>query len=874
MSGNRDGVFRGREGERELLSGVLDAGTGVVLIDGVAGTGKTRLLAEVAAVAARRGFEVATAQDELDQPFLLARLAEREPDGPTLVVLDDLHLAEPGTLAALRALLPAATHQKVVWLLARRSNEGADRLFAALARNAARIELRALTDNVVADLVADLAGGIPDQDLRALAATAQGNPAALIRLFTALREDDQVVVTADHASLRADRSSRRAEALIRERVGSLSGKAQHLLQVASVLGPRFEPGDLAELLASSTAILLPAFDEVIGAGVVTSLEDRLAFRHELVWRLVADSVPAPVRRALHREAGEMLLGRGDSAVMAAQHLLHGAQRGDVRSIDGLVAAAKAVLWQAPDASAELAVRALELTDQASASLMHRTVMAVRALAAAGKLAAAQALAQDALSRQVPAPAAAKLRHCMALTTLLGAQHAESVEISEALLDEPDLSPELVPWVEITRLMALLGHDRRRAEVLAETIVRTHQGAPDDVLATALAVLAAIARDTGQAGVAMDLAREAAQSVSSFDLCAYPQLLLATLHSGLRDFADADAVVRRVRSGPSSVVSKEIMTSVVQARILLQAGRIEEAAVEARGALARAEETAHNALVAPSLAVLAMVAIHTGDLPAAIEHVERYRGLVPVDGIIFSRAYYQWADVLVSYVGFGLERALGLLTEEYPALVASGLFAEEPRAAGWFVRRAVEAGDERLAKAVVDRAERLAEENPGFRAVAAAALHARGLFDNDAGLLELASTQHRDLWARANAAEDLGVLLGAESTDRVASVKALEDALGLYREIGASRDSARVLGRLRKLGRRRRAAPVRPSSGWSSLDDTERAIANLVAKGQTNRQISTQLFMSPHTVNFHLRKIFRKLGISSRVELVMRSRDDQ
>jgi DNA-binding CsgD family transcriptional regulator len=231
-------------------------------------------------------------------------------------------------------------------------------------------------------------------------------------------------------------------------------------------------------------------------------------------------------------------------------------------------------------------------------------------------------------------------------------------------------------------------------------------------------------------------------------------------------------------------------------------------------------------------------------------------------------------VVVSHVGFGLDKALELLTDQYPGLVSSGLFAEEPRAAGWFVRRALEAGDERLAKAVVDRVERLAEENPGFRAVAAAALHARGLFDSDASLLELASQQHRDLWARANAAEDLGALLTADPADRAASVKALENALGLYREIGASRDSARVLGRLRKLGRRRRAAPVRPASGWSSLDDTERAIANLVAKGQTNRQVSTQLFMSPHTVNFHLRKIFRKLEISSRVELVMRSRDDQ
>ncbi|MFD5825597.1 LuxR C-terminal-related transcriptional regulator [Lentzea sp. NPDC060358] len=871
MSGNRDGVFRGRAGERELLNGVLDAGTGVVLVDGAAGTGKTRLLAEVAALAARRGAEVVTAQDELDQPFLLARLAERRPDGPALVVLDDLHLAEPATLAALRSLLLASAHEKVVWLLARRGGEAAGRLFAAaLARGATRIELRPLPDNVIAGLVTDLAGGTPDPGLLALASTARGNPAAVIALFRALREDGHVEVAGGHASLRTDRVPLATEALLGERVAELSGGARHLVQVASVLGPHFEPGDVAEMLASSTAILLPALEEVIGAGVVTSLEDRLAFRHELLWRLVAESVPPPVRRALHREAGEMLLRRGDSAVQAARHLLHGAQRGDARSIDGLVTAAKAVLVTAPDAAAELAVRALELTDPASPSLVRRTVIAVRALIAAGRLAAAQALAQDALARQVSPEPAAELRHCVAVTTLLTARHAESAESSGALLAEPGLMPELVPWVEITRMMALLGHDRRRAEELAESVVRAHRGSPDDVLATALAVLAAIARDAGQPGAALDLAREAAQSVTSHDLCAYPQLLLATVFSGLREFAEAESVVRRARSGPSAVVTKGIMTGVVQARILVQAGRIEEAAAEARTALTAAEETGHAALVAPALAVLALVAIHTGDLPAAVEHVERCRESVPADGIMFSHAYYQWTDVLVTYVGSGLDRAMALLADEYPDLVSSGLFAEEPRAAGWFVRRALEAGDEGLAKAVVDRVERLAEDNPGFPAVASAALHARGLFDADPSVLELAAQQHGDLWARANATEDLGVLLD----DRAASVKALETALGLYREIGASRDSARVLGRLRKLGRRRRAEPARPASGWSSLDDTERAIANLVAKGQTNRQISTQLFMSPHTVNFHLRKIFRKLGISSRIELATRSRDDR
>ncbi|MEU5366933.1 LuxR family transcriptional regulator [Streptomyces sp. NPDC005925] len=52
-----------------------------------------------------------------------------------------------------------------------------------------------------------------------------------------------------------------------------------------------------------------------------------------------------------------------------------------------------------------------------------------------------------------------------------------------------------------------------------------------------------------------------------------------------------------------------------------------------------------------------------------------------------------------------------------------------------------------------------------------------------------------------------------------------------------------------------------------LSPREDAIVRLVAQGLTNSQIATRVNLSPHTVNFHLRKIFRKLGVSSRVELV-------
>jgi transcriptional regulator of acetoin/glycerol metabolism/DNA-binding CsgD family transcriptional regulator len=60
--------------------------------------------------------------------------------------------------------------------------------------------------------------------------------------------------------------------------------------------------------------------------------------------------------------------------------------------------------------------------------------------------------------------------------------------------------------------------------------------------------------------------------------------------------------------------------------------------------------------------------------------------------------------------------------------------------------------------------------------------------------------------------------------------------------------------------------ARPLLGLRSLTDTERAVANLVAEGLTNRQIAERVFISRHTVDFHLRSIFRKVGAASRVDL--------
>jgi DNA-binding CsgD family transcriptional regulator len=100
------------------------------------------------------------------------------------------------------------------------------------------------------------------------------------------------------------------------------------------------------------------------------------------------------------------------------------------------------------------------------------------------------------------------------------------------------------------------------------------------------------------------------------------------------------------------------------------------------------------------------------------------------------------------------------------------------------------------------------------------------------------------------------------------VHRLDQALDGYQRIGALWDAARIRARLRRLGVRRRhwGRSERPVSGWASLTDTERRVAELVAQGLTNPQVADQMFISPHTVKFHLRQVFRKLAIGSRVEL--------
>jgi DNA-binding CsgD family transcriptional regulator len=219
------------------------------------------------------------------------------------------------------------------------------------------------------------------------------------------------------------------------------------------------------------------------------------------------------------------------------------------------------------------------------------------------------------------------------------------------------------------------------------------------------------------------------------------------------------------------------------------------------------------------------------------------------------------------VGPHLERAL--TPDGAAAPVPLELLAEDPSCAPLAVRAALQAGDSELAAGIVADIARLARLNRDVRSLTGCARHAESLVRRDVeGLREavdILGAGPRPL-ALAAALEDLGLALAGDR--REAAIRAFEVALAIYGGSGATTGAVRVRRELRALGARgrHRVAEQGHGRGWDSLTRTERAVAQLVADGLSNRLVAARLFVSCSTVDTHVQHIFGKLGINSRVRL--------
>jgi DNA-binding CsgD family transcriptional regulator len=236
-----------------------------------------------------------------------------------------------------------------------------------------------------------------------------------------------------------------------------------------------------------------------------------------------------------------------------------------------------------------------------------------------------------------------------------------------------------------------------------------------------------------------------------------------------------------------------------------------------------------------------------------------------------RRHAAWLLALQEMAGGDAARAhdwlRGLGEEERLSIVP--LFPMDVADEARLIHIALAVGDDELAAHAANAAQFRAQLNPQIRSIEAAAAHARGLLDHNrkdlAEAVALYEGGPRPL-ACAAALEDLGVAT-VDGGDTNEAVEVLGRALELFAQAGAAWDAGRVRGRLRALGvRRRLVAAQRPGRGWAAMTDSELAVARLVAQGLTNQEVAEQLFVSQHTVSGHLRHVFAKLDVNSRVEL--------
>jgi DNA-binding CsgD family transcriptional regulator/DNA-binding Lrp family transcriptional regulator len=914
-------TIRGRDAELAVLGdqlGRVRSGSGtVLLIEGAAGMGKSRLIAEGVKMARRLSFPVGVGAAEPSEsvaelaPLLRALFDGSEPlldraglstlhaaaeqrywrlqdlqslleraamSSPLLIFLDDLQWVDSGTVAALRALPQRLASLPIAWVLAMRPDQGPGQLRSAVDyladEGAERLVLEPLSQPAVAQVASDVMQAEPDEALLRMAGEAGGNPFLLVELLEGLRQEELVGIDSGHATLITYRLPDRVRRSMRERLARMSEPARQLATVAGSLGRTFSVSDLAEMLGLAPASVLSSVEELIEAGIVREQGEQLRFQHDLIREAVRHACAPSARRALDRQAADVMLAQGALPVDVAIQLAASAAPGDEVAITTLLSAAEALATTDPGASADLSRRALELAPERHPLRGPLVVQAAMSLHAAGRMEEAKTFADNAMREILPVAQEGEVRLGIAGMWLVSSD--VRVHASREALKLQDL-PEHLRVEHMARLAYNLVPGGRTEEAEAALSEAVAAGARLDRVARFPIALSegGLQYVGGHFARALELF-EAILRDGFTEAHGLDELLTRLWQSSALLALDRDEEALKVVDG---IVAESLkrgfsfflhVAEMTRGHLLLQMGRLDDAGAVLNGRFDLHGPPVVNVVDATGVVALGRLALHTGDGRELRQASEIAKTMLKESTPVVRR-HAAWLLALRSTAEGDPRQAhqwLCATGERERGHVLSRLWpdiGDEPQ----MVRMALAVGDNELAESAVAYASRRAELSPGVASLAAAATHAAGLRNRDTDELSeavsLFARGPRSL-ALAAAWEDLGLAHRSQGS-RDAAIDALSQALVLFARAGATRDAARLRSRLRELGIRRRVTRAeKPATGWAAITESELAIAQLVADGLTNREIGERLFVSPHTVNTHLRQVFAKLDVNSRVDL--------
>ena len=857
------GGLVGRASEMALLTGLIKQVSrgrgGSVLIEGEPGIGKSALVRAAVEEAAEVGCQVFWGTgDELGQalpllPFLdglrvrepsanprrdtivrllrgeggadrgadvlavlaeqlLALVAEQCAVRPVILVIDDLQWADPASITLWERLARSARLMPLLLIGTMRPVPRRDDLLALrrVAGDAARLELTALSDAAVADLVAVLAGGSPDSGLLRLANGAAGNPLYLTELVTALTRSSKITITGTGiATLTASSAPGSLSAAILDRLGFVAGPVREMLRAAALLGVEFAVTELAIILDRNVADLVRAINEARAAGVLAESGNGLAFRHPLIREALYDEMPAPVRAAWHRAAGHALAAAGAPADRVARQLLQAvvgpggpAEPLDEWMMSWLAGAADLLVGQAPQVAGELLGKAVAISPAGSARHGWLASRLADALYRVGDRAAAEQVANRALEHAAEPDLLVDLHWTLAQCRMLAGESAESLTMLDRALASPGITARHRARLLVlaARTHSYLGELEKAGQVAESALTAASKAGDNWAMAWALHVLAMVTGVQAHPTDALPLIDRALAVTQSdpalTDLRLLLQINKAVALGDLDQFEEALAVAGQTRhlAGQVGMAMRLVQAHSAHAQLLFETGRWDDALAEVEILPENLKEPDAACI---DLAIAAMICFHRGDTGAARRHLAaavphaQLLGQRLIGPLALARSLDREIDGAPSEALAALTGAFDGNTEELQEI--EDLLANA-------VRLATATDDAGTAQALAGQAAALAagSEIPHRQANA---VYCHGLLDHDASRLLAAAERYHEASRPLMKAKALEAAAAhfVGTGDRGQARAAVASAAEVYASLGAAADVARLRAAFRDHG---------------------------------------------------------------------------